>query len=127
MFNGNNQSAEHSVDANIPVGESSKPGIGQRLSLLAKLKGLTQEEIAKHCSISRISVNRFFRQRTEIRAKDFKTLLETLGIDLEHIIDKAIELQLHGPKKMDATILLPQNPLQKAAMNSSIPGLKVLP
>ena len=73
-------------------------GLGKRLSVLAKLRGLTQEEIAKSCSISRISVNRFFRERTEIRANDFKSLLTTLGIDLDAIIDKAIENQIHGPR-----------------------------
>ena len=73
-------------------------GLGKRLSVLAKLRGMTQEEIANSCSISRISVNRFFRERTEIRANDFKTLLNTLGIDLDAIIDKAIEKQIHGPR-----------------------------
>ncbi len=78
--------------------QQNKIGLGQRLSVLAKLKGMTQEEIAKSCAISRISVNRFFRQRTEIRASDFKALLSTLGIDLDTIIDVAIENQIHGKR-----------------------------
>jgi transcriptional regulator with XRE-family HTH domain len=91
---------------------ASEPGLGQRLSLLAKLRGQTQENIASHCKISRISVNRFFRERTEIRAGDFRMLLKVLGIDLDAIIDRALERQIHGtnisddPLYMDlATIL----------------------
>jgi len=70
--------------------------LGKKLAVLAKLKGLTQEQIAKSCSISRISVNRFFRSHTEIRAGDLNSLLSTLGINLEQLIDKAIERQMNG-------------------------------
>jgi transcriptional regulator with XRE-family HTH domain len=74
-------------------------GLGQRLSLLAKLKGLTQDQIAKRCAMSRISVNRFFKEHTELRASDFKTLLATLGIDLDQIIDREIERQMFGERE----------------------------
>ena len=70
--------------------------LGKKLAVLAKLKGLTQEEIAKACQMSRISVNRFFRSHTEIRAGDLSSLLGTLGINLEQMIDKAIERQMNG-------------------------------
>jgi transcriptional regulator with XRE-family HTH domain len=70
-------------------------GLGRKLAVLAKLKGLTQEEIAQQCEISRISVNRFFRQHTEIRARDLNTLLQTLGINLETLVDGAIHNQIH--------------------------------
>ena len=73
-----------------------KTGLGQRLSLLAKLRGLTQEQIAKKCSMSRISVNRFFKEHTELRASDFKMLLSTLGIDLDAVIDQEIQRQMYG-------------------------------
>ena len=78
---------------------STGTGLGQRLSLLAKLKGLTQEQIAKSCSMSRISVNRFFKEHTELRASDFKTLLSTLGIDLDKIIDAEIQRQMFGDRE----------------------------
>ncbi|MEQ1664385.1 MAG: helix-turn-helix transcriptional regulator [Bdellovibrionales bacterium] len=68
--------------------------LGKKLAVLAKLQGLTQEHIAKTCSISRISVNRFFRSHTEIRAGDLGALLDTLGIDLNQLIDNAIENQI---------------------------------
>jgi transcriptional regulator with XRE-family HTH domain len=74
-------------------------GLGQRLSLLAKLRGLTQDQIAKKCAMSRISVNRFFKEHTELRASDFKTLLITLGIDLDQIIDREIERQMFGERE----------------------------
>lgn len=78
------------------MSESSLTGIGKKLAILAKLKGMTQEQIAKHCKMSRISVNRFFRQHTEIRAGDLSVLLGTLGINLDQLIDKAIEKQMTG-------------------------------
>jgi transcriptional regulator with XRE-family HTH domain len=80
----------------IEQAEDLRSGLGRRLSVLAKLKGMTQEELANQCEISRISVNRFFRERTEIRACDFKSLLSALGIDIDVIIDRAIEKQIHG-------------------------------
>lgn len=83
-------------NANSQSKESSDLSLGQKLAVLAKLKGLTQEQIAKKCTMSRISVNRFFRSHTEIRAGDLGALLNTLGIDLEEIIDKAIENHLSG-------------------------------
>ncbi len=70
--------------------------LGKKLAVLAKLKGLTQDQIAKACQMSRISVNRFFRSHTEIRAGDLSSLLGTLGINLESLIDRAIERQMNG-------------------------------
>lgn len=68
--------------------------LGRKLAILAKLKGFTQEQIAKSCSMSRISVNRFFRSHTEIRASDLGSVLATLGINLESMIDHAIASQM---------------------------------
>ena len=76
-----------------------RTGLGQRLSLLAKLKGLTQDQIAKQCLMSRISVNRFFKEHTELRASDFKALLTTLGINLDQIIDQEIQRQMFGDRE----------------------------
>jgi transcriptional regulator with XRE-family HTH domain len=70
--------------------------LGKKLAVLAKLKGLTQEQIARSCTMSRISVNRFFRSHTEIRAGDLGTLLKLLGINLNQLIDVAIEEQMGG-------------------------------
>lgn len=78
---------------------SQGTGLGQRLSLLAKLKGLTQDQIAKQCLMSRISVNRFFKEHTELRASDFKALLTTLGINLDQIIDQEIQRQMFGERE----------------------------
>ncbi len=49
--------------------------------------------------MSRISVNRFFKEHTELRASDFKTLLSTLGIDLDKIIDAEIQRQMFGDRE----------------------------
>lgn len=82
----------------VNMTNSKSAGLGQRLSLLAKLKGLTQDQIAKRCSMSRISVNRFFKEHTELRASDFEAVLATLEIDLDQIIDREIERQMFGDR-----------------------------
>lgn len=74
---------------------SSESSLGKKLAILAKLKGLTQEQVARSCSMSRISVNRFFKSHTEIRAGDLGALLKTLGINLEQLIDREIEQQMN--------------------------------
>ena len=83
---------------------SQDKGIGKRLAVLAKLKGLTQDQIAKRCSMSRISVNRFFKEHTEIRAGDLNLLLNTLGINLDDLIDRAIETQMNGSHSIEESI-----------------------
>ncbi|OFZ15462.1 MAG: hypothetical protein A2Z20_12275 [Bdellovibrionales bacterium RBG_16_40_8] len=78
--------------------EVSEISLGKKLAILAKLRGLTQEQIAKSCSMSRISVNRFFRSHTEIRAGDLGALLGTLGINLEKLVDDAIRYAVTSPQ-----------------------------
>jgi transcriptional regulator with XRE-family HTH domain len=90
----------------MELDKTAELGLGQRLSILAKLRGQTQENIAQKCKISRISVNRFFRSRTEIRAGDFRLLLKTLGIDLDAIIERAIERQIHGTTVNDDPVYM---------------------
>jgi transcriptional regulator with XRE-family HTH domain len=85
------------VDGTKPEPSSTAPAshtLGRKLAVLAKLKGLTQEQIAKECAISRISVNRFFRSHTEIRAGDLTALLKILGIELNDIIDQTIKNEM---------------------------------
>ncbi len=80
----------------VIMGQEIESGLGKKLAILAKLKGMTQEQIARECAMSRISVNRFFRQHTEIRAGDLSQMLQTLGINLEQLIDRAIDRQMNG-------------------------------
>jgi transcriptional regulator with XRE-family HTH domain len=61
--------------------------IGTALGLLAKKKNITQEAVAKSVNISRISVNRFFRGHTQIRATDFTRVCLLLGVDIEKQIN----------------------------------------
>lgn len=83
---------------------SQEKGLGKKLAVLAKLKGLTQDQIAKRCSMSRISVNRFFREHTEIRAGDLNSLLQTLGISLDELVDRAIEAQMNGSRSAEESL-----------------------
>ncbi len=72
------------------------PSIGNNLKVLAKLRGITQEEIAKQCEISRISVNRFFAGHTQVRAEDFIAILRIFGIDVPKIVEKQLEEGIRG-------------------------------
>ena len=64
--------------------------IGRRVAQLATRMKVKQTRIAHDCEISRISVNRFFRGRSEIRATDLVNVLKVLGIDLETEIQKRL-------------------------------------
>ena len=88
------------------MGDSQENSLGRKLAILAKLKGLTQDQIAKRCSMSRISVNRFFREHTEIRAGDLCAMLQILGININDLIDDEIETQMNGNEPPDEPIQL---------------------
>lgn len=60
----------------------SRVNIGEILSAIAKYKGMSQQQIADECGVSRISINRFFRGHTEVKAGDFVDVCKVLGIDV---------------------------------------------
>ena len=64
--------------------------IGPQVAQLANRLKIKQTRIASDCEISRISVNRFFRGRSEIRATDLVNVLRILGIDLEQEIQRRL-------------------------------------
>ena len=64
--------------------------LGPHIAQLANRLKVKQTRIAMDCEISRISVNRFFRGRSEIRASDLVNLLKVLGIDLEEEIERRL-------------------------------------
>lgn len=65
--------------------------IGPQVAQLANRLKVKQTRIAQDCEISRISVNRFFRGRSEIRATDLVNVLKVLGIDLELEIQRRLQ------------------------------------
>lgn len=65
--------------------------IGLQVAQLANRMKVKQTRIAQDCEISRISVNRFFRGRSEIRASDLVNVLKVLGIDLQEEIEKRLQ------------------------------------
>lgn len=71
--------------------EQTEKKVGERISILAKVQGKTQHEIALQTGMSRISVNRFFNGHTEVRAGDAVRILEYLGIDVEALIKQKTE------------------------------------
>ena len=66
--------------------------LGQQVAQLANRMKVKQTRIAHDCEISRISVNRFFRGRSEIRASDLVNVLKVLGIDLEQEIERRLQV-----------------------------------
>jgi len=71
--------------------EAQDKQIGLRVAQLANRMKVKQTRIAQDCEISRISVNRFFRGRSEIRASDLVNVLKVLGIDLQQEIEKRLQ------------------------------------
>lgn len=74
--------------------EVDKSNLGAKLSVLAHMKGLSQSEIANRCQVSRITINRFFRGRSELRAYDLVRLLRELDIDVERVVEDSLQNQL---------------------------------
>ncbi|MGE0764772.1 MAG: helix-turn-helix domain-containing protein, partial [Bdellovibrionales bacterium] len=65
-----------------------------QLSVLANIKGVSQVTLARQCKISRISINRFFRGRSELKAGDLLRLLTILGIDIQAEIEQHLKVDL---------------------------------
>lgn len=64
---------------------------GSKLSTLVRSLGITQEDLAKKCQISRVTLNRYFRGKTELRSKDLLQILSVLGVDIETKIDQKLQ------------------------------------
>ena len=73
-----------------------RPHIGKTISLLAKKNGITQDKIARDAGISRISVNRFFRGHTQLKAKDFTVICKAVGVDIEGQLVEALNKNIMG-------------------------------
>lgn len=68
--------------------------IGPRLKVLASIKKISQENIAKQCGISRISVHRFFKGQTELKCTDFINLCSVIGVNIYEPITECIRKEL---------------------------------
>lgn len=73
-----------------PMEQETETSLGPMLGKLAKKLRVKQTDLARKSKISRISVNRFFRGKSEVRASDLVVLLSHLGIDLEEQIRQKI-------------------------------------
>ncbi|MBX7230934.1 MAG: helix-turn-helix domain-containing protein [Bdellovibrionales bacterium] len=74
--------------------ETQKHHLGQQLAVLANLNGVSQVDLAKQCQISRISINRFFRGKSELKANDLLRLLSALGINVNNEIEHKLKTSL---------------------------------
>ncbi len=86
--------------------EQQKVRVGIKLSHIAKANGISQQKIADICQISRISVHRFFKGQTELKATDFMNLLDTLGISIDYKINEALENSLGYKSKPSQEIFV---------------------
>jgi transcriptional regulator with XRE-family HTH domain len=68
----------------------SEMSIGRKCALIAKTKNLNQAKLAEEIGISRISINRFFNDHTNMRINEFTTLMKALGLDIEEEIDRML-------------------------------------
>lgn len=83
--------------------------IGPKLSVIAKAKGMTQQQLADQCNISRLTIQRFFKGHTELKCGDLTQLLGILGFSLEDQINKAFASSgkiTFGPEWNDVAIIL---------------------
>lgn len=69
--------------------------LGPLIGKLSKKLKIKQTDLAKKTSISRISVNRFFRGKSEVRASDLAEILRLMGIDLEAQISERLKTELN--------------------------------
>ena len=83
----------------------SEHQLGHHIALLARASGLTQTEISEQCKISRVSLNRFFRGQSELRAVDLARVLLFLGIDLGAIVKSRLtQVTGDAEKESDGTL-----------------------
>lgn len=73
----------------------------EKLSLLSKMRGFTQQKMAAAIGCSRITINRFYAGHTEVRATDLLAILRTLNIDVDSQLDRALEEQMKGNMPCD--------------------------
>lgn len=64
------------------------------LESLMKAKGLTQKEASEKLQITPITLNRYFRSDSELRADSLTSLLHLLDIHLQPIISKELDATL---------------------------------
>lgn len=69
---------------------AKKPTLNQKLLLLAKVKGITQTEIAKKSDMQLSHVNRYFNGFSDLTTSNFNEILKSLGIDLDRIVSSEI-------------------------------------
>jgi len=65
--------------------------IGEKLAVIARTKKISQQKIADECSVSRISIHRFFNGITELKATKFMEVCKFLGIDVSQQIDETLK------------------------------------
>ncbi len=65
--------------------------IGKLLATLAKESGKTQIALAEAAGVSRLTINRFFNEHTEVRASDLMDIMRALDIKVDEAIQARFE------------------------------------
>jgi transcriptional regulator with XRE-family HTH domain len=63
---------------------------------ISKELGFSQQDVANHCGVSRITIQRFFSGKTEIGAMDLVKVLRLLGIDVVQLLKEQDHRVLNG-------------------------------
>ena len=71
---------------------------GLQLALLLKSANISQTKLASMTNISRVSINRYLKGQTDIRASDVIKMLAATGIDLEEIVYNHLRKTSHAPQ-----------------------------
>jgi transcriptional regulator with XRE-family HTH domain len=66
--------------------KSEAKEMAKKLSAIARIRRITQAQLAIACGVSRVTINRYFCGHCELRASEFILLLTTLGIPVHETI-----------------------------------------
>jgi transcriptional regulator with XRE-family HTH domain len=92
--------------------------IGQRLSALRKLKGLSQEELAKRVQISRPSLAQIELGNRSVDVLELQKFAEVLGFSLDDFVSKDFSTTEQAEETMETGI-------QQVKMRIAVPALQV--
>lgn len=93
--------------------------LASKISVLAKLKDIKQTNIALKCDLSKITVCRFMRGKTDIKASDFLKLLSMFGIDVHKQVEEIlIEEVLKSRQSQPQTEEQPSQPAEEIVHNN---------
>lgn len=68
-----------------------KKALHEKLSMLARARGLSQTKLSEHMEVHVNHVNRYFRGHSDMHSTHLVHLLKALGIDIEQMVSDKIK------------------------------------